>query len=75
MDRDSLRIILEQNGVTDQEMIEAIAEKIIDQRTADEEVVTNNNIFTLEALIQNETDWRKKAALLARLYNQKNSIE
>lgn len=75
MDKDSLRILLEQSGVENPEVIEEIAEKIINQKTDEDAIVVNNNIFTLEALIQNETDWRKKAALLARLYNQKNSIE
>jgi hypothetical protein len=75
MDKDNLRIILEQNGV-DQNEAEDIIELISHEGIQTE--VVSESTFDKEALIQqllNEPDWRRKAAIAARLYNINNYEE
>ena len=75
MDKDNLRIILEQNGV-DQDQAEDII-SLLDTQGIQTELVSETT-YDKEALTQqllNEPDWRRKAAIAARLYNINNYDE
>jgi len=69
MDKDNLQIILEQNGV-DQDQAEDII-TLLDNEGIQTELVseTTSNKEALTQQLLNEPDWRRKAAIAARLYN------
>ncbi len=69
MDPNELRLILENNEIDPDKIDEIVAsvEALADTTTPEGENDATEQILKLQVALDNETDWKKKAKLAARL--------